>query len=162
HEVVAVDNLSNASEESLRRVQRLSGKPLPLHVVDLLDGAGEERVFASTRIDAVIHFAGLKAVVESVAQPLRYFSNNVAVTLVVFDSSARHGVKRLVFSSSGTVYGDPKTVPVTEEMPLSATNPYGRTKLAVEDICRDLARSDPSWRIALLRYFNPVGAHPSG
>jgi UDP-glucose 4-epimerase len=162
HEVVVVDNLSNSSEESLHRVERLTGKRVPLHVADLLDAAGLERVFASTRVDAVVHFAGLKSVGESVLEPLRYFRNNVAGTLVLLERMVRHGVKRLVFSSSATVYGDPQTVPVTEDMPLSATNPYGRTKLHIEDICRDLSRTDASWRIALLRYFNPVGAHPSG
>ncbi|MBK7857064.1 MAG: UDP-glucose 4-epimerase GalE [Archangiaceae bacterium] len=162
HEVVVLDNLSNASAESLRRVEQLAGRPLPLQVLDLLDAPGVGRLFAEQRFEAVIHFAGLKAVGESVAQPLRYFQNNVAGTLVLLQCMQQYGVKRLVFSSSATVYGDPARVPVTEDLPLSATNPYGRSKLHIEEMCRDLARSDPSWRIALLRYFNPVGAHPSG
>jgi UDP-glucose 4-epimerase len=162
HDVVVIDNLSNSSRESLRRVERLTGKLVPLHVVDLLDSAALERIFTDTKFEAVLHFAGLKAVGESVDQPLRYFKNNVGGTIHLLEHMARHKVKRLVFSSSATVYGDPARVPVTEDMPLSATNPYGRTKLIIEDMCRDLARADPEWRIALLRYFNPVGAHPSG
>jgi UDP-glucose 4-epimerase len=162
YEVVVVDNLSNSKEESLRRVQELAGKPLEFHKVDLLDRAALEAVFKRHEIDSVIHFAGLKAVGESVSVPLRYYQNNIAGTLVLCEVMQAHGVKRLVFSSSCTVYGQPQRVPITEDFPLSATNPYGRSKLMVEDILRDLHVADPSWSIALLRYFNPVGAHPSG
>jgi UDP-glucose 4-epimerase len=162
HEVRVVDNLSNASPEALRRVEKLTGKQAELVEADLRDAPALERVFLTGPYEAVVHFAGLKAVGESVEQPLRYFENNVGGTLNLLDCMARHKVKRLVFSSSATVYGDPAKVPLTEDLPLSATNPYGRTKLVIEDICRDLYRSDPSWRIALLRYFNPVGAHESG
>jgi UDP-glucose 4-epimerase len=161
-EVVVVDNLCNASRKSLERVEAITGKKVPLHVVDLLDAKALENVFAATKVDAVLHFAGLKAVGESVEQPLRYFSNNLTGTLNLLECMGRHGVKKLVFSSSATVYGEPKRVPVTEDMPLSATNPYGRTKLIIEDMCRDLSRADKGWTIALLRYFNPVGAHESG
>ncbi|MBL8950647.1 MAG: UDP-glucose 4-epimerase GalE [Myxococcaceae bacterium] len=162
HEVLVLDNLSNASPEGLRRVERLTGKKVELVEGDLRDGAALERLFGSRRIEAVLHFAGLKSVGESVEQPLRYYDNNVAGTVKLLEAMGRHGVKRLVFSSSATVYGDPSRVPVTEDMPLSAANPYGRTKLIIEDMCREVFRADPSWRIALLRYFNPVGAHASG
>jgi UDP-glucose 4-epimerase len=162
YEVVVVDNLSNSKQESLHRVQELAGKPLEFHKVDLLDRAALEAVFQRHEIDSVIHFAGLKAVGESVSVPLRYYQNNVAGTLVLCEVMLSHGVKRLVFSSSCTVYGQPQRVPITEDFPLSATNPYGRSKLMVEDILRDLYVADSSWSIALLRYFNPVGAHPSG
>jgi UDP-glucose 4-epimerase len=130
--------------------------------VDLLDGAALDRVFAATRCDAVLHFAGLKSVGESGSAPLRYYDNNVAGTLVLLETMKRHAVRHLVFSSSATVYGDPARVPVTEDSPLGPTNPYGRTKRMIEEICRDLAAAEPEWRILLLRYFNPVGAHPSG
>jgi UDP-glucose 4-epimerase len=162
HEVVVVDNLSNSKEESLRRVQELAGASLAFHRVDLLDTEALDAVFAGARIDAVIHFAGLKAVGESVRIPLRYYHNNITGTLNLCEVMAAHGVKNLVFSSSATVYGDPQGVPITEDFPLSATNPYGRSKLMIEEILRDLHASDPAWNIALLRYFNPVGAHPSG
>jgi UDP-glucose 4-epimerase len=162
HEVVVVDNLSNSKEESLRRVQELAGASLAFHRVDLLDAEALDAVFAGARIDAVIHFAGLKAVGESVRIPLRYYHNNITGTLNLCEVMAAHGVKNLVFSSSATVYGDPHSVPITEDFPLSATNPYGRSKLMIEEILRDLHASDPAWNIALLRYFNPVGAHPSG
>lgn len=162
HDVVVVDNLSNSKEESLRRVQALAGRSLRFHKVDLLDRAGLDAVFAAAPVDAVIHFAGLKAVGESVTIPLRYFHNNITGTLILCEVMQAHGVRDLVFSSSCTVYGDPASVPITEDFPRSATNPYGRSKLFIEDILCDLWRSDPSWNIALLRYFNPVGAHPSG
>lgn len=162
HEVVVVDNLSNSKEESLRRVQELAGRPLTFYRVDLLDRAALMAVFAAAPIDAVIHFAGLKAVGESVKVPLRYFHNNITGTVILCEVMQAHGVKKLVFSSSATVYGEPHTVPITEDFPLSALNPYGRTKLIIEEILRDLYVSDPNWDIALLRYFNPVGAHPSG
>jgi UDP-glucose 4-epimerase len=162
YDVAVVDNLSNSKEEALRRVEEIAGKRVAFHKVDLLDEAGLEAVFASSPVEAVVHFAGLKAVGESVAQPLRYYHNNVTGTLVLLKVMGAHGVKDIVFSSSCTVYGDPHKVPITEDFPLSTTNPYGHTKLIIEDILRDLYAADPSWNAALLRYFNPVGAHPSG
>lgn len=162
YEVVVVDNLSNSKEESLKRVQELAGKTLEFHKVDLLDKEALKAVFDSASIEAVVHFAGLKAVGESVTIPLHYYHNNVTGTLVLCEVMERHGVKNIVFSSSATVYGDPHTVPITEDFPLSPTNPYGRTKWMIEEILRDLHRTDEVWNIALLRYFNPVGAHPSG
>lgn len=162
HQVIVVDNLSNSKEESLRRVQALTGRPLTFHAVDLRDRQALAAVFDATRVDAVIHFAGLKAVGESVAIPLTYYHNNITGTVTLCQVMAEHGVKTLVFSSSATVYGDPPSVPITEDFPLAPTNPYGRTKYFIEEILRDLYRSDPEWRISLLRYFNPVGAHPSG
>ena len=162
YDVVVVDNLLNSDAEALRRVRAIAGRDLAFHAVDLLDKAGIERVFATHRIDAVIHFAGLKAVGESVQQPLRYYHNNLTGTLHLLQVMNDRGVKRLVFSSSATVYGDPKSVPIREDFPLGATNPYGSTKQMIEDMCRDLAKADAGWSIALLRYFNPIGAHPSG
>ncbi len=162
HDIVVADNLSNSKVESLRRVEALTGRPIAFHPVDLLDGAALDGVFRREPIDAVVHFAGLKAVAESVSQPARYYHNNVTGTLVLCETMQRHGVRALVFSSSATVYGDPHTVPITEEFRLQATNPYGRSKLMIEEILRDLALADASWRIAILRYFNPVGAHESG
>ncbi len=162
HRVIIVDSLINSSREAVRRVEKITGKTVEFHHLDLSDRLGLERVFAQQPIDAVIHFAGLKAVGESVQMPLRYYQNNLTGTLHLLEVMQSRGVRSLVFSSSATVYGDPATVPITETFPLSATNPYGRTKLMIEDICRDLVRADPSWHIALLRYFNPVGAHPSG
>ncbi len=162
YQVIVVDNLSNSKEVSLQRVQELAGKPLQFYRVDLLDRQALAQVFDDNAIEAVIHFAGLKAVGESVSVPLRYYQNNVAGTLVLCEVMQAHGVKELVFSSSCTVYGQPQRVPITEDFPLSATNPYGRSKLMIEEILRDLHASDPAWNIILLRYFNPVGAHPSG
>ena len=162
HQLVVVDNLSNSKYEAVRRVEQLTGESIDFHQVDLLDRAGLEQVFAGGSIDAVMHFAGLKAVGESVSQPRRYYHNNVTGTLILTEVMERHGVKSLVFSSSATVYGDPHTVPITEDFPLQATNPYGRSKLMIEDVLRDVHRADPTWRIGILRYFNPVGAHPSG
>ena len=162
YELVVVDNLSNSKEESLRRVQNLAGKSVAFHKVDLLDREALEAVFARNPVEAVIHFAGLKAVGESVSMPLRYYHNNVAGTLVLCQVMQKYSVRNLVFSSSATVYGDPERVPITEDFPLSATNPYGRSKLIIEDILRDLQIAETDWNIALLRYFNPVGAHPSG
>jgi len=162
HRVTVVDNLSNSREESLRRVQDLTGKPLAFHRLDLLDRPALEAVFAAGSFDAVIHFAGLKAVGESVSIPLKYYHNNITGTLVLCDVMQAHGVCNLIFSSSATVYGYPEKVPVTEDMPLSATNPYGRTKLMIEQILTDLHVADPRWNVVLLRYFNPVGAHASG
>ena len=162
HEVVVVDNLSNSKEESLKRIQEISGKSLEFHRVNLLDREALDRVFADADIDAVIHFAGLKAVGESVKIPLSYYHNNITGTLILCELMGKHGVKNLVFSSSATVYGDPATVPITEDFPLGSTNPYGRTKLMIEEILRDWHASDSSLNIALLRYFNPIGAHKSG
>ena len=162
HEVVVVDNLSNSSEQSLIRVKELAGRPLQFHRVDLRDQDALDAIFAQGAIDAVIHFAGLKAVGESVAQPLAYYHNNVTGTLILCEIMKKHRVRRLVFSSSATVYGDPHRVPITEDFPLSAANPYGRSKLMVEEILRDVHHADSELQVALLRYFNPVGAHPSG
>ena len=161
--VIVLDNLSNSSLEGLRRIEELTDKKLEFHEVDLLDLEAVQKVFtARPEIEAVIHFAGLKAVGESVEQPQRYYENNITGTLNLCRAMAEHNVKNIVFSSSATVYGDPATVPITEEFPLSCTNPYGRTKLMVEDILSDLHVADPEWNVALLRYFNPVGAHKSG
>lgn len=162
YEVVVVDNLSNSKEKSLKRVQELTGKTLTFHQVDLLDEESLDSVFVRSSVDAVIHFAGLKAVGESVTIPLSYYHNNITGTLILCKVMGKHNVKNIVFSSSATVYGDPHKVPITEDFPLSATNPYGRTKLMIEEILRDLHIADKDWNIALLRYFNPVGAHNSG
>lgn len=162
YEVIVLDNLSNSSEESLRRVQTLTGRVLTFIEGDIRDQDCLEKLFDEHDVAAVIHFAGLKAVGESVAQPLRYYDCNVVGTVRLLESMQKAGVKTLVFSSSATVYGDPTSVPIKEDFPLSTTNPYGATKLHIEDMLRDLYRSDDNWRLALLRYFNPVGAHPSG
>ena len=160
--VVVVDNLDNSSEESLRRVQELAGRDLTFHHVDVCDRAALAKVFAARRFDAVIHFAGLKAVGESCEIPLRYYENNIFGTVELLKVMQEHECFNLVFSSSATVYGDPATVPITEDFPLSATNPYGRTKLFIEEIMRDVCAADDRWRCVLLRYFNPIGAHPGG
>ncbi|MBO6164060.1 MAG: SDR family NAD(P)-dependent oxidoreductase, partial [Lachnospiraceae bacterium] len=157
YEVVVVDNLSNSSAESLRRVQDITGKTLTFYENDLLDRPAIENIFNKEDISAVIHFAGLKAVGESVAKPLEYYWNNIAGTLILCDVMRNHGVKKLVFSSSATVYGDPASVPIREDFPLHVTNPYGRTKLMQEEIFRDFAVADPEWSIMLLRYLNPIG-----
>jgi UDP-glucose 4-epimerase len=162
HDVIVVDNFSNSKVAVLPRVQELAGKPFVCHKVDLLDREGLDGVFRRHQVDAVIHFAAFKAVGESVGLPLKYYHNNLTGTLVLCESMIAHGVKTMVFSSSATVYGDPATVPVKEDFPLSATNPYGHSKLMMEQILRDVYRADPAWNIALLRYFNPVGAHESG
>ncbi|AJT40886.1 UDP-glucose 4-epimerase GalE [Psychromicrobium lacuslunae] len=162
HQLVVVDNLDNSSEESLRRVQELSGQPVSFHQVDLLDEAALEQVFVQESPEAVVHFAGLKAVGESVAEPLLYYRNNLIGTLHLLQSMKNHGVKKLVFSSSATVYSATASSPLIEKAELGATNPYGRTKQQIEEILSDLGNSDPEWSIALLRYFNPVGAHSSG
>ena len=162
HAVVVFDNLSNSSPKSLERVARIAGKPVDFVQGDIRDRAALRQLFADHRIDAVVHFAGLKAVGESVEKPLLYYDNNITGSVVLFEEMAAAGVKSVVFSSSATVYGDPATVPITEIFPLSATNPYGRSKLFIEDMLRDVARADTGWNIALLRYFNPVGAHESG
>jgi UDP-glucose 4-epimerase len=162
HDVVVIDSLVNSKEESLRRVREIAGRPLEFHKADLLDRGALEAVFSSSPIDAVIHFAGLKAVGESVAAPLRYYRNNITGTVVLCETMAGHGVKDIIFSSSATVYGEPDAVPIREDFPARPTNPYGRTKWMIEEILRDLHASDPSWNVVLLRYFNPIGAHPSG
>lgn len=161
-DVVVVDNLSNSSRESLKRVESLTGRPLTFYELDLLDKPALEVPFKHHDIDAVIHFAGLKAVGESVQIPLQYYQNNLAGTLNLLETMQANEVKRLVFSSSATVYGDPTSVPITEDFPVSATNPYGRSKLIIEEMLGDLYASDPTWDIGILRYFNPVGAHVSG
>lgn len=162
YEVAVVDNLVNSSPEALRRVQVISGDEVAFYKVDLMDKPALNKIFKAHAFDAVIHFAGLKAVGESVEQPLRYYDNNVTGTLRLCEVMAEHGVKNVVFSSSATVYGDPASVPITEDFPTAPTNPYGWTKLIIEQILTDLHTSDPAWQAILLRYFNPVGAHPSG
>ena len=162
YQVVVLDNFSNSSPEALKRVEQLSGQKVDLITGDINDQQLLARLFSQYKVDAVIHFAGLKAVGESVEQPLRYYHNNVTGTLSLCSAMQEAGVKNLVFSSSATVYGDPASLPINESFPTSATNPYGRSKLIVEEILQDLHRSQPDWNIALLRYFNPGGAHPSG
>jgi UDP-glucose 4-epimerase len=162
YQIVVIDNLCNSKESVLERVATISGTTIPFIKANLRDRDALDRVFATGNFDAVMHFAGLKAVGESVEQPMRYYENNVEGSLALFQAMAKHDVKILVFSSSATVYGDPETVPIVENSPLSATNPYGRSKLMIEEMLRDIAKSDPSWRVALLRYFNPAGAHESG
>lgn len=163
HDVTVVDNFINSKGESLERVKRLGGRSLEVYEVDVCDEDKLREVFRnSAPIDAAIHFAGLKAVGESVAKPLAYYSNNLTSTLTLCKVMAEFGVYNLVFSSSATVYGDPETVPITEEFSLSCTNPYGHSKLMIEQILKDLFKAYPQWNIALLRYFNPVGAHESG
>lgn len=162
HEVVVLDNLSNSSVKSLERVEQIAGRSLAFVEGDIRDRPAVRALFGHHTIDAVVHFAGLKAVGESVGKPLLYYDNNVGGSIALFEEMAAAGVKSVVFSSSATVYGDPETVPVTEDFPLSATNPYGRSKLVIEEMLRDVARADAAWNVALLRYFNPVGAHASG
>ena len=163
YDVVVVDNLCNSSEESLNRVKQITGKEVAFYKVDLLDRKALEAVFEKEAIDAVIHFAGLKAVGESVAKPLEYYHNNITGTLILCDVMRNHGVKNIIFSSSATVYGDPAFVPITEDCPKGKiTNPYGQTKSMLEQILTDLHVADSEWNVILLRYFNPVGAHKSG
>ena len=163
YDLTVIDNLANSKAEALRRVQRLTGKTLDFYQVDLLDTNALSAAFAAHPVDAVIHFAAYKAVGESVAKPLEYYQNNVAGTINLLDVMRKHNCKNLVYSSSCTVYGEPKVVPITEDHPTAAAeSPYGWTKLMTEQIMRDLHHSDPAWNIILLRYFNPVGAHPSG
>lgn len=162
HDVVVLDNFSNSKPAVLPRIEELAGRRFDFEQVDLLDRPGLDRVFAKYRIDAVIHFAAFKAVGESVANPLKYYHNNITGTLLLCEAMIARGVRSIVFSSSATVYGDPAKVPVQEDFPLSAVNPYGQTKLMMEQVLRDLHTADPAWNIALLRYFNPVGAHESG
>ncbi len=162
HEIVVVDDLANSSPESLVRVTELTGREAPLIEADIADRSTMEQILREQQIDAVIHFAGFKAVGESVADPLSYYANNTAGTIALLQAMDTVGVRTIVFSSSATVYGAPEQVPLIEKLPLDATNPYGRTKEQIEDILSDVAAADDRWRVALLRYFNPVGAHPSG
>lgn len=162
YQVVVVDNLINSSKESLERVKKITGKEVTFYEADLLDKAALTEIFKKESIDSVIHFAALKAVGESVSKPLEYYQNNIIGTLVLCDVMRSFGVKNIVFSSSATVYGNPATVPIKEDFPLSVTSPYGRTKLMIEEILRDLYNADNEWNIVLLRYFNPIGAHKSG
>ena len=163
HEIVVLDNFSNSKPETLDRIREITHKDFPFYEVDLLDAEGVKRVFdEQPDIEAVIHFAGLKAVGESCEQPLRYYHNNLTGTLHLCEQMQAHGVKSIIFSSSATVYGDPASVPIQEDFPLHTTNPYGSTKLMIENILQDLAKADPEWNVVLLRYFNPVGAHESG
>lgn len=162
YEAVVIDNLCNSSQESLSRVEKITGKSVEFYRGDIRDAALLDKIFAENSIESVVHFAGLKAVGESVSIPLNYYDNNIGGTLVLLEAMKRANVRNLVFSSSATVYGKPASVPIREDFPLSCTNPYGRTKLFIEEILRDLYISDNSWNIALLRYFNPVGSHPSG
>jgi len=162
HEVVIVDNFCNAKRAVINRIASITGKELSVYAFDVRDADKTEELFAGERIDAVIHFAGYKAVGESVDEPLRYYDNNLGSTFALVHAMARHGVTKLVFSSSATVYGKSAPVPMREELPTAATNPYGWTKVMIEQILRDVAAARPNWRIALLRYFNPVGAHASG
>ena len=162
YDVVVVDNLVNASEESLNRIKQITGVMPKFYNADIRDRAAMDKIFEENDVDSVIHFAGLKAVGESVKIPLEYYDNNIYGTLVLLESMAAHSVKKIVFSSSATVYGDPERLPIDEQCRLSTTNPYGSTKLYIEGILRDLYVSDKDWTVVLLRYFNPVGAHPSG
>lgn len=162
YRVIIVDNFSNSKPESLKRIKEITGKDFKFYEVDLLDREALDKVFVDNEIDAVIHFAGLKAVGESVSIPMKYYHNNITGTLVLCELMKKHNVKNMVFSSSATVYGMNNVSPLTEDLPLSTTNPYGSTKLMIEQILRDIYVSDNTWSIALLRYFNPIGAHISG
>lgn len=162
YDVLIADNFVNSKPESIRRLHELTDKPFDFEECELTDGNACERLFASHQIDGVIHFAGLKAVGESVEKPYEYYRNNLVSTLNLLGSMKKHNVTRFVFSSSATVYGDPVSVPIREDFALSVTNPYGRTKLMIEDMLRDIAKAEPELRVCLLRYFNPIGAHPSG
>ncbi len=168
YQVVIVDNFANSQQESIKRIQTISSQSVIFYQIDATDKAALAKVFEEQSIDAVIHFAGYKAVGESCQQPLRYYHNNIQSALALAEVMQAKGIKKLVFSSSATVYGEPKRVPITEDFPLSATNPYGRTKLFIEEILRDISEADQNfgadtpWKIAILRYFNPVGAHTSG
>jgi len=162
YDIVVLDNFINSKPESLKRIKQITGKDFKFYETDLLDPEGLETIFSENEIEAVIHFAGLKAVGESVAKPLWYYHNNLTGTFMLCEAMAKHNVKKMVFSSSATVYGNPHTVPIREDFPLSTTNPYGSTKLMIENILRDLYVPDHDWSVALLRYFNPIGAHESG
>ncbi len=162
YEIAVVDNFCNSKPEMIDKIKEISGKDFKFYEADLLDKPKVEAIFKENKIDAVIHFAGLKAVGESVSMPLEYYHNNIGSTLILCEVMREYGCKKMVFSSSATVYGCPKSVPIKEDFPLSTTNPYGSTKLMIENILRDLCVSDDEWSIALLRYFNPIGAHKSG
>lgn len=163
HEVLVVDNLINSKEEAIRRVERIIGKNIPFYKEDVRDREAMDRIFKENRIDAVIHFAGLKAVGESVAKPLEYYENNMNATFVLLDVMRNNGCKNIIFSSSATVYGDPAMIPITEECPKGkCTNPYGQTKSMLEEVMIDVQKADREWNVVLLRYFNPIGAHSSG
>lgn len=162
YDVIVMDNLSNSCRESLRRVEKITGKEVKFYETDIRDAEGTERIFKENKIDAVIHFAGLKAVGESCKIPLKYYDNNIGGTVTLLQTMQKFGVKKIVFSSSATVYGAPERLPIDEDCRLSTTNPYGSTKLMLEGIMQDLYKSDNEWNIILLRYFNPVGAHESG
>ncbi len=162
HRITVVDNLKNSREEALNRVRAITGKDLTFYQIDLLDYPSLHQLFSANSFDLVIHFAGLKAVGESVTKPLLYYENNLTGTINLLKCMASASVKNLVFSSSATVYGQPEKVPITEDFPLSAASPYGRTKLMIEQFLTDVHTADPTWNIAVLRYFNPIGAHPSG
>ncbi len=163
HDVVVVDNLSNSSEKALKRVEKITGKPVTFYKADILDRDALNGIFDRESIDSCIHFAGLKAVGESVAKPWEYYNNNISGTLTLVDVMRQHNVKNIIFSSSATVYGDPAIIPITEECPKGqCTNPYGWTKSMLEQILMDIQKADPEWNVVLLRYFNPIGAHKSG
>lgn len=163
HEIVVVDNLVNSKEEALRRVEKIIGKKVPFYKADVRDHDAMDKIFKENKIDAVIHFAGLKAVGESVAKPLEYYENNMNATFVLLDVMRNNGCKNIIFSSSATVYGDPAIIPITEECPKGkCTNPYGQTKSMLEEVMIDLQKADKEWNVVLLRYFNPIGAHKSG
>ncbi len=163
YDVVVVDNLSNSSKESLNRVEKITGTPVKFYGNDIADMDAMDKIFSENDIDSVIHFAGLKAVGESVEKPLEYYKNNISGTINMCEVMRNHGVKNIIFSSSATVYGDPETVPITEECPKGVcTNPYGWTKSMLEQILMDFNAADPEWNVILLRYFNPIGAHKSG
>jgi len=163
YEVVIVDNLSNSSKKSLERVEKITGKPVTFYQVDILDREGLNEVFEKEKIDSCIHFAGLKAVGESVEKPWEYYENNIAGTLILLDVMRKHGVKNIIFSSSATIYGNPAIIPITEECPKGqCTNPYGWTKSMLEQVLVDMQKADPEWNVIILRYFNPIGAHKSG
>lgn len=163
YDVIVLDNLSNSSEKSLERVEKITGKKVPFYKADILDRDALENILSQNHVDAVIHFAGLKAVGESVQKPWEYYENNIAGTLTLVDVMRKHGVKNIIFSSSATVYGDPAFIPITEECPKGqCTNPYGWTKSMLEQVLSDIQKADPEWNVILLRYFNPIGAHKSG
>ena len=163
HSVVVVDNLVNSNPESLRRVGKIIGKEIPFYEADVRDAEALDKIFKENKIDAVIHFAGLKAVGESVEKPLEYYHNNMTGTFILMDVMRKNGVKNIIFSSSATVYGDPAIIPITEECPKGqCTNPYGQTKSMLEQVMIDVQKADPEWNVVLLRYFNPIGAHDSG
>ena len=163
HEVVAIDNLCNSSRKSLERVSKICGRQVPFYEVDIRDREGLDKVLEENKVDCCIHFAGLKAVGESVSKPFEYYQNNISGTLVLIDALRSHGCKNFIFSSSATVYGNPAQIPITEECPKGhCTNPYGQTKSMLEEILTDIQKADPEWNVVLLRYFNPIGAHKSG